>query len=137
MNVMSELHDSLRSMGFVQLLLTQVFLASYALAISGFTGLRSRGRAGLAALLSAAAFVVLSGHWEHGALFVVLAVGGLGLFVASVTLLSALLGVGRAKAPPAPALDEDLPVTTRAGTDVMADAAAPRLARLRRKRAAA
>lgn len=150
MNVMGELHDSLRAMGFVQLLLTQLFLASYALALGGFTGPKGRLRAALAALLSAVAFVALSPRWEHGALLVALAVGGLGLFVATVALLSALLGVGRSKVPAAAPvlLEEDLPdslpeaASVLPGTAAAASAAAtltatPLWMRLRRKRATA
>lgn len=142
MNVMGELHDSLRGMGFVQLLLTQLFLASYAVALGGFSGPRGRARAALAALLSAIAFVVISPRWEHGALLVALAVGGLGLFVATVSLLSAMLGVGRSKVPAtAPVLlEEDLPdpvPEVAIAPPAATAAAAPLWMRLRRKRAAA
>jgi len=140
MNVMGELHDSLRGMGFVQLLLTQLFLASYAVALGGFSGPKGRARAALAALLSAIAFVVLSPHWEHGALLVALAVGGLGLFVAMVSVLSAVLGVGRSKvtADVPVLLEEELPAQMPDATTTApsATAMAPWM-RLRRKRATA
>lgn len=142
MSVMSELHDSLRTMGFVQLLLTQLFLASYAMALGGFNGPRGRVRAALVALLSAIAFVALSARWEHGALLVALAVGTLGLFVATVSLLSALLGVGRSKAvAPVPVLlEEEVPDALRSQPEPVAVTTVgrtPLLTRLRRKRAAA
>ena len=78
--VMSELQDTLRNMGFVQLLLAFVFLTGYALALSSLTGALGRKRAGIVALLAALAFVATTQPWVHGVLLMVFAVAGLGLF---------------------------------------------------------
>ena len=88
MSVASELHTSLRSMGFWQLLLAIVFLASYSLAGSTLFGVRGRVRAGGVALFAAGGFTALTNPWEHGMLLVAAAIGGLGLFSAIGWVLS-------------------------------------------------
>ena len=91
MSVASELHTSLRSMGFVQLLLAIVFLAGYSVACSPLFESRGRLRAGVIALLSAIGFIAFTRPWEHGVLLVVGAVAGLGLFSAMGWALSSAL----------------------------------------------
>ena len=99
--VMSELQDTLRNMGFVQLLLAFVFLTGYALALSSLTGALGRKRAGIVALLAALAFVATTQPWVHGVLLMVFAVAGLGLFMGTAWLLSRLFGLaaGRQQEP--------------------------------------
>ena len=112
---MSELQDTLRNMGFVQLLLAFVFLTGYALALSSLTGALGRKRAGIVALLAAFAFVATTQPWVHGVLLMVFAVAGLGLFMGTAWLLSRLFGLaaGRQRQPetaaePAGQLDSPL-----------------------------
>ena len=93
MSVASELHTSLRTMGFMQLLLAVVFLACYSIACSTMFALRGRCRAGLGALLSAGAFTALMQPWMHGAMLLAGAVAGLGLFSFAVWLMSNLLNL--------------------------------------------
>ena len=88
MSVASELHTSLRSMGFWQLLLAIVFLAGYSVAGSTLFGGRGRLRAGGVALAAAGGFTALTNPWEHGMLMVAAAIGGLGLFSAIGWVLS-------------------------------------------------
>jgi len=106
MSVASELHTSLRSMGFWQLLLAIVFLASYSVASSTLFGSRGRLRAGGAALLAAGGFTALTNPWEHGMLMVVAAIGGLGLFSAIGWLLSNAFHLPRGSA----AVDDEVAV---------------------------
>jgi hypothetical protein len=91
MSVASELHLTLRSMGFVQLLIAIVFLAAYSVACSTLFASRGRGRAAAVALLTAMAFTALTQPWVHGALMVAGAVAGLGLFSALGWILSTAL----------------------------------------------
>jgi hypothetical protein len=91
MSVADELHLTLRSMGFLQLLMAIVFLGAYSVACSTLFGSRGRTRAAGLALLTAVAFTALTQPWVHGALLVAGAVAGLGLFSAASWLLSAAL----------------------------------------------
>jgi hypothetical protein len=75
-------------MGFWQLLLAIVFLASYSVASSTLFGGRGRLRAGGVALVAAGGFTALTNPWEHGLLMVAGAIGGLGLFSAIGWILS-------------------------------------------------
>ena len=106
MSVASELHTSLQSMGFVQLLLAIVFLAGYSVACSPLFGARGKVRAGVVALLAAIGFVAFTQPWVHGVLLVVGAVAGLGLFSATGWALSAALKLPT----PRPAADRALPL---------------------------
>lgn len=98
MSVASELHTSLRTMGFVQLLLAIVFLACYSIACSTLFETRGRARAGLVALLAAAGFIAFTQPWVHGALLLAGAVAGMGLFSISVWVLSTGLQLRQRKA---------------------------------------
>jgi hypothetical protein len=91
MSVASELHLTLRSMGFMQLLIAIVFLAAYSIACSTLFASRGRARAAAVALLTAMAFTALTQPWVHGALMVAGAVAGLGLFSALGWILSTAL----------------------------------------------
>jgi O-antigen/teichoic acid export membrane protein len=98
MSVASELHTSLRSMGFMQLLLAIVFLTAYSIACSTLFGGRGRARASVVALLAAVAFTALTTPWVHGVLMVTGAVAGLGVFAALAWVSSAALNVAGIKA---------------------------------------
>ena len=91
MSVASELHLTLRSMGFMQLLIAIVFLAAYSVACSTLFASRGRTRAAAVALVTAVAFTALTPPWVHGALMVAGAVAGLGLFSAIGWILSVAL----------------------------------------------
>jgi hypothetical protein len=99
--VMSELHTTLRTMGFLQLLLAFVFLTGYALALSSLTGALGRKRSGAVALLAAIAFAALTQPWVHGVLLMAFAVAGLGLFIGLAWALSRVFGLaaGAVQAP--------------------------------------
>ena len=108
MSVASDLHSSLESMGFVQLLLAIVFLAAYTVACSPLFGGRGRLRATAIALLAAVGFVAATRPWAHGVLMVACAVAGLGLFSALGWVLSSVLNLRtpRLANEPAHALEE-------------------------------
>ena len=89
---MAELGDSLERMSFMQLLLLFGFVTCYVLAIGGLFGSTVRLRAAGLALLQAGAFTALTDPWVHGALLMVFAVAGLGLFVVLSWLLARALG---------------------------------------------
>jgi hypothetical protein len=99
MTVTSELHHSLQSMGFAQLLLALLFLACYVLALSGFTGPTGRRRAALVALLAAVGFALFTPSWVHGVMLVAITIGGIGLFVALVSAVNVFLARGQESAP--------------------------------------
>jgi hypothetical protein len=130
MSVAAELHTSLKSMGFVQLLLAIVFLACYSVACSTLFEGRGRARAAGVALLAAVAFTALTQPWVHGALMVAGAVAGLGLFSAIGWALSSALHVPQVKLP---AADDALPLFADASTEPAASpspARAPQHARV-------
>ena len=61
----------------------------YALALGGMLGAKGSPVAGAAAPLSAVLFAAFSVDWVHGALLVLFAIGGMGLFVALSWALAA------------------------------------------------
>jgi hypothetical protein len=87
MTFSEELQHTLQTMGFVQLLLVLVFLGAYVLALSGLTGAVGRQRAAVLALGAAVGFAAVTPAWAIGAMLMVLAVAGIGLFVAAVLAL--------------------------------------------------
>ena len=124
MSVASELHTSLRSMGFLQLLLAIVFLACYSVASSTLFGSRGRLRAGGVALVAAGGFTALTNPWEHGLLMVAGAIGGLGLFSAIGWILSTAFHVPRGSV----AVDDEVAVSVEPALEpaiVSAPARAP------------
>jgi hypothetical protein len=123
MSVASELHLTLRSMGFMQLLIAIVFLAGYSVACSTLFGSRGRTRAAGVALIAAVAFTALTQPWVHGALMVAGAVAGLGLFSAIGWILSAALHHPQAGAAVA---DELAPEEALQPEPVAAPTASPR-----------
>ena len=89
---MDDILLTLNNLSLVQMVLAWLFVASYALALGGMLGPKGSLRAGLVAALAAVLFSALSLDWVHGALLVVFAVGGMGLFVAASWLLTFSLG---------------------------------------------
>ena len=83
---------TLNHLSLVQMVLAWLFVASYALALGGMLGSKGSLRAGLVAALAAVLFSALSVDWVHGALLVLFAIGGMGLFVAASWLLTYGLG---------------------------------------------
>jgi hypothetical protein len=95
MSVISELDQTLRAMDFVQLLLAFAFLTGYALALGELFGALGRRRAALAALVAACGFTAMTNPWVHGALLVVFAIAGVGLFIAIVWAFGYAFGMAR------------------------------------------
>lgn len=95
MNVGDELQHSLRSMGFVQLLLLLAFVAGYAISLGRFVGPIGRQRAALIALAATIGFCFMTTPWVHGVLLMAMAVGGMGLFIAFAAAISRLLGLSQ------------------------------------------
>lgn len=127
---MSELHQTLRTMGLPQLLLALVFLCSYGVALGGMLGATGRWRAGGVAAGSALAFGFLTDPWEHAVMMVAFAVIGFGVFLALSWLLAWLPAwfIGRH----APVAVDEAPVAAReaevpARVPVTAAPARPRL----------
>lgn len=89
---MDDILFTLNNLSLVQMVLAWLFVASYALALGGMLGSEGSLRAGLVAALSAVLFSALSLDWVHGALLVVFAIGGMGLFVATSWLLTYSVG---------------------------------------------
>jgi hypothetical protein len=96
MTEMGDLSITLNDMGFVQLVLAFAFLISYALAIGGMFGALGRRRAAAAAFAAAIAFAAMTTPWVNGALLVVFAIAGVGLFITLAWALSLLFGAARA-----------------------------------------
>jgi hypothetical protein len=96
MEIFGGLDDSLRAMGFVQQLVAFLFLASYTLALGGLLpDVRGRVRAWCFSGAMALAFVALTRPWVNGALLVAFSVAALGVFIAVVWILSAVLEMRR------------------------------------------
>ncbi len=89
---MGDLSITLNSIGFVQLALAFAFLIGYALAIGAMFGPTGRQRAAFAAFVAAGAFTAMTDPWVHGALLVVCAIAGVGLFITLVWALSLYFG---------------------------------------------
>jgi hypothetical protein len=103
---MGDIAVSLNKLSLVQMVLAWTFVACYALALGGMLEARGARRAGVTAVLAAVLFCALGDNWVHGALLVMFAVAGMGLFVATAWALARFAGwfVNRGTpAQPAPA----------------------------------
>jgi hypothetical protein len=98
MTVASEVHITLQSMGFVQLLLALGFLTSYAVACSALFESLGRWRGAVAALLTGVGFVAVTDPWVNGAMLLACAVGGMGLFSATAWLMAHVMGLSDSRA---------------------------------------
>ena len=99
------LQDSLAAMGFIELGCALLALCCYALAFNGALGLQVRTFAAAAAFVAAGAFAAFTDPWVHGVILIAIGISGMGLFVAVVWGLSAMLGLShRSAAEPIPEL---------------------------------
>ena len=89
------LQDSLAAMGFIELGFALLALCCYALAFNGALGLQFRMFAAAAAFVAAGAFAAFTDPWVHGVILIAIGIAGMGLFVAVVWGLSAVLGLSR------------------------------------------
>jgi hypothetical protein len=78
---------SLATMGLGQILLANLFLGSYALALGDFAGARGRPLAIGSAVLAAIGFVATIDPWEAGAILLALAPVAMGLFAGIAWIL--------------------------------------------------
>ena len=89
------LQDSLAAMGFIELGFALLALCCYALAFNGALGLQIRTFAAGAAFAAAGAFAAFTDPWVHGVILIAIGIAGMGLFVAVVWAMSAVLGLSR------------------------------------------
>ncbi len=89
---MDDITASLNKLSLLQMVFAWTFVACYALALGGMFEARGSRRAAGAALLAAGLFCALGDNWVHGALLVMFAVAGMGLFVAAAWALARLAG---------------------------------------------
>lgn len=104
MTVISELSNSLHTMGLEQHLFAFAFLGSYLLALGQWFGTKGRLRAALAAVVAAIGFAAMADPWIHGAMLMLVVVAGIGVHIGAVWVLSRLL---------APQQGSELPARTR------------------------
>lgn len=109
MTVISELTRSLYAIGLEQYVFAFAFLTGYMLALGRWFGARGRLRAALVALLAAVGFSAMTDPWIHGAMLVLLAVAGLGVFISAAWALSRVLALGGGGAV-APSIDPAAPL---------------------------
>lgn len=88
MSVLGHVFDNLKAISLLQLLLAFLACIGYAVAQGGLLGSRGRQRAGLMALVAAAAFTLLASDWMAATMLVIFAVAGMGVFVALAWVLS-------------------------------------------------
>lgn len=79
---MDDITVSLNKLSLLQMVCAWTFVACYALALGGMLEARGSRRAAGIAVLAAVLFCALGENWVHGALLVMFAVAGMGLFVA-------------------------------------------------------
>jgi hypothetical protein len=94
MSLLQSLALLLTEMGFAQLALAFLVVASYSLAINGSFGASLRTAAGSVAFAAGIAFAALTPSWVSGVTFLALVVAAIAAFAAATWLLSAMLGLG-------------------------------------------
>jgi len=99
--VISSVSNSLATMGVQQYLMAFLFLGSYTMALSQFSGGRGRAYAAACACASALRFVTLNDPWEHGVLVVAFGLVTVGGLAASVWVLWTFLCWQHARGKPA------------------------------------
>jgi Trk-type K+ transport system membrane component len=92
-SVLAGLFDDLNNMSLVQLLLAFTACMSSALALGNLLAPRARWFATAAALATTVAFVATSPSWPNAVMLTAIAIGGLGVFTATVLLLTRLIGL--------------------------------------------
>jgi hypothetical protein len=78
---MSELQQSLNSIGVSQYLLVVAFVICYALVLGDFLGAGARIGLALVGLVCAVGFASMADYWVHGVLLTVFVLVGMGLFI--------------------------------------------------------
>jgi hypothetical protein len=91
MHLFNAVSHSLEAMGVEQYLMAFLFLGSYTMSLSQFSGAQGRRYAVGAALGTAMAFIARSDRWENGLLVVAFALIAIGGLAAAVWGLWALL----------------------------------------------
>ena len=94
MSLLDSLALLLSDMGFAQLVLAFIVVASYSLAINGSMSGAVRSGAGSAAFSAGVAFAALTPSWVSGVVFLALVVAAVAAFAGAAWLVSALLGLG-------------------------------------------
>ena len=95
MTMFNDVAESLRAMTSLHLLLAFMAFIGYMVAEGQLAPARMRLYSGFIAAASALWFVIDSSQWTAGAMLIALAVGAMGLFTATVWVLSAALGLRR------------------------------------------
>lgn len=85
---MDDIAVSLNKLSLLQMVCAWAFVACYALALGGMLEARGSRRAAGIAVVAAVLFCALGENWVHGALLVMFAVAGMGLFVAMAWALA-------------------------------------------------
>ncbi|HET7794136.1 MAG TPA: hypothetical protein VFL64_12205 [Rhizobacter sp.] len=80
--------STLRHLSFAQMICAWLFVGCYALAVGGMLGGTGSLRSGVVAAVSGVLFAAFSDEWVHGALLILFAVAGMGLFVVVAWLLA-------------------------------------------------
>lgn len=93
MSVLAGIFDDLNNMSLLQLLLAFTACIAAVFATGGLLSPRGRLVATAAGLGSTVGFIACSGSWPNAVMIATLAVAGLGLFTASVWLLTRLIGL--------------------------------------------
>lgn len=96
MTMLHGVAESLRAMTLLHLLLAFLACIGYMLAEGQLAPIRVRLYGGAVAVVSAIWFVIDSPQWTAGAMLVAFAIGIVGLFTATVWVLSAALGLRHA-----------------------------------------
>jgi hypothetical protein len=99
MSLLQSLALLLSEMGFAQLALAFVVVASYSLAINGSLDATLRTGTGSIAFAAGVAFAALTPSWVSGVTFLILVIAAVAAFAAGAWLLSALLGLGAQSGP--------------------------------------
>ncbi|MGY4827678.1 hypothetical protein ACVNIS_03770 [Sphaerotilaceae bacterium SBD11-9] len=109
--------STLRHLSFTQMICAWLFVGCYALAVGGMLGGTGSLRSGVVAAVSGALFAAFSDEWVHGALLILFAVAGMGLFVAVAWLLARgsawLIAQGAVQPRPQPILLQQQPLPAR------------------------
>jgi len=95
MSVLEEVVDTVRNMGFVQLLLAFVACFGYALAQGGLLSGKGRRMAWTIAFAGAVGFAAASPDWPDAVMLIALAVVAIGSLAALVWVVSRMVGVDR------------------------------------------
>jgi hypothetical protein len=127
----NDVAESLRAMTSLHLLLAFLAFIGYMVAEGQLAPARVRLYSGFIAAASALWFVIDSPQWTAGAMLIALAVGAIGLFTATVWVLSAALGLRRTASIGHAAQPLPLPLPLPEAPGIPADRRAPIVAATR------